>query len=158
MNADQSAMFRMIPFCFGGRRLAILIISWLSLFAGINSIPVEDHEAFVLQTAREMNANGDWVLPYFNQAPRLNKPPLNYWLTLAISRMDTLSADVEPWHGRACSMFAGLMLLLLAAYAGEKLYGGQAGFLAAVLLLSAKGFSDFSNNARPDFLYGVLCV
>ncbi len=154
--ADQSGPVRRIPFCFGGRRLAILTVAWLALFAGINSIPVEDHEAFVLQTAREMNASGDWVLPYFNQIPRLNKPPLNYWLTLGLSR--AAGTDVEPWTGRSCSMLAGLLLLLSTAYAGEKLYGARAGFLAALLLLSTQGFAGFSHNARPDFLYSALCV
>jgi len=136
----------------------ILLIAWMSLFAGINSIPVEDHEAFVLQTTREMDANGDWVVPFFNQEPRLKKPPLNYWLTLGISHLDPFSADIEPWHGRFCSVFAGLLILLLTAYTGKKLYGGQTGFLAAVLLLGTKGFADLSHNARPDFLYAVLCV
>ncbi len=143
-------------FGLGGRRLAILIISWLALFAGINSIPIEEHEAFVLQTAREMHQTGDWVLPYFNQEPRLNKPPLNYWLTLGIAKIS--GNDFEPWTGRANSMLAGLAVVLLTAGIGGKLYGARAGFLAALLLLSTRGFCDFSNHARPDFLYAMLCV
>ena len=141
-----------------GRLYLILIIAWLSLFAGINTIPLESHDSFVLQTAREMGVTKDWVLPYFNQVPRLNKPPLNYWLTLGISTMDPFSSDVEPWHGRAPSLIGGLFLLLATAYIGNKLYGGQTGFLAAALLLGTKGFSEFSHCARPDFLYSALCV
>jgi len=137
---------------------AIFFLAWLALFAGINTIPLESHDSFVLQTAREMGVNKDWVLPYFNQMPRLNKPPLNYWLTLGISSLDPFSTDVEPWHGRAPSMLGGLLLLLMTAYAGTKLYGGQAGFLAAALLLGTKGFTEFSHCARPDFLYAALCV
>jgi 4-amino-4-deoxy-L-arabinose transferase-like glycosyltransferase len=136
--------------------MAILIIAWLALFAGINTIPVEEHEAFVLQTAREMNHTGDWVLPYFNQEPRLKKPPLNYWLTLGVARLS--GSDFEPWTGRLCSMLAGLAVVLLTACVGGKLYGVRAGFLAAMLLLGTRGFCDFSNHARPDFLYAVLCV
>jgi 4-amino-4-deoxy-L-arabinose transferase-like glycosyltransferase len=154
MHADQPCSI----FCLSGRRLAILLLTWLSLFAGINTIPVESHEAFVLQAAREMDASGNWTVPHFNQEPRLTKPPLNYWLTLGISRLDPFSADIEPWHGRFWPVFAGLLILLLTAYTGEKLYGGQAGFLAALLLLGTKGVADFSHNARPDFLYAVLCA
>jgi len=156
MHINPPGPLRRVLPGFGGKRLAILFVAWLALFAGINSIPVEDHEAFVLQTAREMNANGDWVLPYFNQVPRLNKPPLNYWFTLGLSRL--AGTDIEPWTGRACSMLSGLLLLLATAYTGEKLYGRRAGFLAAVLLLSTQGFAGFSHNARPDFLYSALCV
>ena len=97
------------------RLLAILFITWLALFAGINTIPLEDHDAFVLQTAREMGMKNDWILPYFCGEPRLNKPPLNYWLTLGISRLDPFATDIEPWHGRAPSMIGGLLLVLMTA-------------------------------------------
>lgn len=140
------------------RLLAMLLLAWLSLFAGINTIPIESHESFVLQTAREMGMNNDWVLPYYNGEPRLNKPPLNYWLTMGISYLDPASDDIEPWHGRVWPMLGGLLLVLATAYMGNKLYGGHAGLLAAALLLCTKGFTEFSHNARPDFLYSALCV
>lgn len=158
MNTNQSAASHGMPFSIGGRRLAILLIAWLSLFAGIQSIPVEDHEALVLQTSREMSERGDWVLPYFNGEARLKKPPLNYWITMTIARLDPFSADIEPWHGRVSSMLGGLILLVVIAYAGGRLHDGQAGFLAALLLLGTKGFADYSHHARPDFLYSVLCA
>jgi 4-amino-4-deoxy-L-arabinose transferase-like glycosyltransferase len=119
---------------------------------------VEDHEAFVLQTAREMANNHDWVVPYFSNLPRLSKPPLNYWLTIGMSRLDPFSSDIEVWHGRIWSMVAGLLLLLLTAYFGNNLQGGQVGFLAAVFLLATRGFADFAQAAQPDFLYAVLCA
>jgi 4-amino-4-deoxy-L-arabinose transferase-like glycosyltransferase len=140
----------------GWRRLAILFLAWLALTAGLNTIPVEDHEAFVLQTAREMVKSGDWVVPYFSHVPRLSKPPLNYWLTIAASRLDPFSTDIRPWHGRIWSMLAGLLLLFLTARVGNRLQGGQAGFLAAVFMLATRGFSGFAPSAQPDFLYAVL--
>ena len=136
----------------------ILLLAWLSLFAGINSIPLERHEAYVLQTAREMGINNDWIVPYFNQEPRMNKPPLNYWLTLGISYIDPFSDDIQPWHGRVWPMIGGLLLVLFTAYIGNKLYGGSVGVLASALLLGTKGFTTFSHSARPDFLYSALCV
>jgi 4-amino-4-deoxy-L-arabinose transferase-like glycosyltransferase len=141
-----------------GRLLAIILLAWLSLFTWANSIPINAHEAYVLQTAREMAANGDWIVPYFNGEPRLKKPPINYWMTLATAKLDPFSADVEPWHGRMCSMLGGLFMLLLTAYMGNRLYGGQVGFLAAVLLFGTKGFIDYSLYARPDFLYAAICA
>ncbi|MBC8128191.1 MAG: hypothetical protein H8M99_13705 [Gloeobacteraceae cyanobacterium ES-bin-144] len=158
MTNQPAASLGKFPFCFSRRQLAILLLAWISLFAGINTKPIEDHESLVLQTTREMSARGDWVLPYFNQKPRLNKPPLNYWFTKAISVADPFSDDIEPWHGRACSLLGGLMLLLTTAYACGKLYGAPTGFLATILLLGIKGFVEFSHQARPDFLYSALCV
>lgn len=141
-----------------GRLLVIVFLAWLSLFVWANSIPINAHEAYVLQTAREMSTSHDWVVPYFNGEPRLKKPPINYWLTLGISQLDPFNDDIEPWHGRMCSMLGGLLMLLLTAYIGNRLYGAQVGFLAAVLLFGTKGFVDYSLYARPDFLYAAFCV
>lgn len=149
---------RQHPQIYSGRLVAIFILAWLSLFAGISSIPIEQHEAYVLQAAREMAANNEWVVPYFSDEPRLNKPPLNYWLTLGVAALDPFSADIEPWHGRVWSLTGALLLVLMTAYMGNKLYGPPVGFLASALLLASKGFTVFSHDARPDFLYSVLCV
>lgn len=140
------------------RLLALFLLAWLSLCAGINTIPIEQHEAYVLQTSREMSVTNDWVLPYFSAEPRLNKPPLNYWLTLGISFLDPFSNDIEPWHGRIWSMLGALLLVLMTAFMGNKLYGEPAGFLASAFLLASKGFTVFSHDARPDLLYSALCV
>lgn len=37
------------------------------------------HEARVLETGREMLELGDWLVPHFTGAVRLEKPPLPYW-------------------------------------------------------------------------------
>ena len=141
-----------------GWLILILIVAWLALFSGINTIPVEQHEAYVLQTAREMSRNGDFIVPYFNDQPRMNKPPLNYWLTMTASALDPFTDDIEPWHGRIWSMIGCLLLLVATLRIGDILYGAPAGFLASALLLGTKGFVDFSHDARPDCLYSVLCV
>jgi hypothetical protein len=44
----------------------LLVWLWLADPAGIASIPLETHEVYVLGTARNMEASGDWVLPRFN--------------------------------------------------------------------------------------------
>lgn len=157
-SVNQSGQKPVTGFFLQGRLLAIVLIVWLSLFVWASAIPIDDHEAYVLQTAREMAASGDWIVPYFNGEPRLNKPPINYWMTLAISKLDPLSTDVEPWHGRMCSLLGGLLLLLSTTYTGNRLRGGQLGFLAAALLIGTKGFADFSLNGRPDFLYTTFCA
>ncbi|MEJ2079541.1 MAG: glycosyltransferase family 39 protein [Acidobacteriota bacterium] len=38
------------------------------------------NEAFYVETPREMVASGNWILPTFDGEPRLNKPPLSYWI------------------------------------------------------------------------------
>lgn len=53
----------------------------LPFFAGLGDSSIWDsNEAFYVQTPREMMQRDSWMVPYFNGQPRLNKPPLSYWL------------------------------------------------------------------------------
>jgi 4-amino-4-deoxy-L-arabinose transferase-like glycosyltransferase len=125
---------------------------------GIHSIPLEDHEVLVLQTTREMESRGDWVLPSFNFEPRLKKPPFNYWATATLSRLDPSSDDVQVWHGRMISLLAGLVAVLATYQAGKALFDPATGKLASLLLLSMQGYINLTHNARPDFLYSTFGV
>ncbi len=136
----------------------LLFWLWLATLIGVTSVSLETHEVFVLETARTMEASGDWLLPQFNGAPRLNKPPMNYWCTAALSRLDPFSADVQIWHGRFVSLAAGLLLVLATARIGTLLYNRETGFLAGLLLMCTQGFVHMTNSARPDPLYAALCL
>jgi 4-amino-4-deoxy-L-arabinose transferase-like glycosyltransferase len=125
---------------------------------GIHSIPLEDHEVLVLQTTREMESRGDWVLPSFNYEPRLKKPPFSYWATATLSLLDPFSKNVQIWHGRFISLLAGLIMVLATYHAGKTLFYPAIGKLASLLLLGMQGYIYLSHSARPDFLYATFCV
>lgn len=141
------------------RKYALLLLTgvWLTTLIGINSVPLETHEVYVLQTAQEMQTSGDWILPHFNDLLRLQKPPFSYWATLLISKLDPFNNHIQIWHGRLVSMLAGLLLVLATARAGTVFYGRKTGLLAAMLLLCTQGFINLSHSARPDFLYSTFC-
>jgi 4-amino-4-deoxy-L-arabinose transferase-like glycosyltransferase len=61
--------------------LAFLSLTFLA-FPTVSSV-WDANEAFYVQTPREMVESGDWLAPTFNSQPRLNKPPLSYWLVAA---------------------------------------------------------------------------
>ncbi|MBI4446603.1 MAG: glycosyltransferase family 39 protein [Acidobacteria bacterium] len=48
-----------------------------------------------MQTPREMVQNGNWIIPHFNGKPRLNKPPLSYWLVAVLYRVFGVSVFWE---------------------------------------------------------------
>lgn len=131
---------------------------WLVTGLGLMSVPLETHEVYVLETARAMESSGDWVLPRYNGAPRLMKPPLNYWATACLSKLDPSAPDVQIWHGRMISMLAGLLIVLATARLGATLYGKETGLLAALLLLGSQGYVHLSLSARPDMLYAAFCL
>ena len=135
----------------------ILVLAAIIATAGATTLPLEEHEAFVLQTTREMHDRGDWIVPWFNGEPRLNKPPLNYWLTGATAWMSGAMDHIKPWHGRFVSMLAALAMAMFTFMAGQALYGRRVAMLAASFLVTSLGFFNYSHDARPDMLYAALC-
>lgn len=66
--------------------LAALILPALLINLGDRPI-YKIQEVRIAETAREMLASGDWVVPRYNGELRLQKPPLPYWLTAASYRL-----------------------------------------------------------------------
>src|SRR5437773_10663333 len=55
--------------------------------AGTWSLPLIDRdEPRFAEAAREMRERGDYIVPYFNNQFRFDKPPLTYWFQVASYR------------------------------------------------------------------------
>lgn len=136
--------------------LIALLALWVAA-AGTSHIPLNGHEVYVAETAREMQVRGDWLIPYFNGELRLNKPPINYWLTGAVAWLAG-QQEIQDWHARAVSALAATGLALLTLTLGRWLYSDRrVGLLGSLLLISSLGFFTFSHDARPDMLYAWFC-
>lgn len=135
----------------------VMILTAIISLAGLSTAPIEGHEIFVVETAREMRERGDWVLPYFNDQPRLNKPPLNYWMTAAISVIAG-DAYVQTWHGRLVSSLGGLLMVAMTLWTGSLLMNRSLGITAGILISTSVGYLMFAQDGRPDMLYAGLCT
>lgn len=135
----------------------VLLAAVLAGAPGLATLPPDEHEVLVLQTAREMHARGDWLVPYFNGEPRLNKPPLSYWATAVVAAAAGTLGEIAPWHGRLPSFLAGLAAVGLVLWAGHRLHGPRVAALGAGLLASSAGYFTYTHDARPDMLYAGLC-
>ncbi len=63
-------------FVLAGLLLLVIIL----FFSNIGSLPLFDpDEPRYAAASKGMVETGDWIVPYFNGMPRLNKPPLFYW-------------------------------------------------------------------------------
>lgn len=138
--------------------LAVALLALWVAAAGTANIPLNGHEVYVAETAREMQERGDWLIPYFNGELRINKPPLNYWLTGAIAWLAGKQL-IQDWHARAVSALAAVGLALLTLRLGDELYTDRrVGVLGSLLLISSMGYFTFSHDARPDMLYAFCCT
>ena len=138
--------------------LALLALALAIGLAGMATLPPDEHEILVLRSAHEMQARGDWIVPYFNDQPRLKKPPLSYWLTGLTAYVSGARGAVLAWHGRLPSLLAGLAMAAMVLWGGQRFYGNRAALYATGLFVTSVGFFTYAHDGRPDFLYAALCT
>lgn len=58
----------------------LFVLGALTLLPGLSTLPVVDRdEPRFAHATIEMMDRGEWIIPYFNDAYRFDKPPLTYW-------------------------------------------------------------------------------
>lgn len=111
-------------------------------------------EARVGITAREMWRAGEWILPTFNGAPRLQKPPLAYWVVEALASLRGACDDLTL---RLPFALLALGSVLFTWRMGHRLGGASQGLAAGVILLTSALFVQGGRTASADIalLFGV---
>lgn len=110
----------------------------------------------------EGEALSDWIVPIFNGQPRINKPPLIYWIQAGIARAwarfvpdlaaDNIDALPTGGIGRfRIASFLGTLAAVLALWAvGRAMGGGGQAMLAAALFASCTVVMFDVRQARTD--------
>lgn len=98
------------------------------------------------QTPREMAARGDWIIPWFHDDPRLNKPPLTYWLIGAAQAALGPTETAARLPSALLGVAAAVALSLAFAAHGRRIEG----LLAGAALLTSPGWVLLSRFATPD--------
>jgi 4-amino-4-deoxy-L-arabinose transferase-like glycosyltransferase len=100
----------------------ILVLGFLVFFLGLGSAPLLDpDEARFARTSVEMMRSHDFVVPTFEGAPRLVKPPLLHWIQASLFRIFGPNELVARLPA-ACSAFVSL---LLVAWIGWRRFGDE---------------------------------
>ena len=73
---------------------------------------LDGHEVLVAETARQMAEGKSWIVPTFNGENRLNKPPLDYWLTAIIYRLTGRIDELTARLPSAIASVTGVKLKL----------------------------------------------
>ena len=144
----------------GGWRLRAALLLLLGLALAVRELgtaPLEVHEAYVVQTAQEMSERGSWIVPWFNNEPRLRKPPLSYWATALVGRLAGHDR-LQPADGRLPSALAGVGILALLLWMGSRLYDRRTAFLAGLMMITCVGYFHYTHGARSDMLYAFWAM
>ncbi|HZV54770.1 MAG TPA: glycosyltransferase family 39 protein [Rhodocyclaceae bacterium] len=94
---------------------------------------VKPDEGRYAEIPREMAASGNWLTPRLNGIKYFEKPPLQYWATAAAF---TAFGESE-WTARLWTAVTGFLGVMLAWFAGRRLFGPSVGMLTAPVLASS---------------------
>lgn len=124
---------------------------------GLWSIPpVDRDESRFAQASRQMYESGDYVVPRVQDKPRLNKPPLIYWLQCAsiavFGDRPGQYVNANIWVFRVPSVLCAMLSVLLTWRLGLKLFDPRAALLGAALLAVCPLVVWDAHQARADQL------
>jgi 4-amino-4-deoxy-L-arabinose transferase-like glycosyltransferase len=97
-------------------------------------------------TAREVVDSGDWLVPSLAGIPRLQKPPLVYWMTAVSLRLFGRS----EFAARLPSALALVGLVLVTRALGTRLHGPARGEAAAAILATSLGIVALGKLIMPE--------
>ena len=134
----------------GRRRVFLFVLlaaAVVPYFVNLGATSIVDaNEAFYAETPREMIESGDYISPTFNYEPRLNKPPLSYWVVAAFYRV----AGVSLGASRLPIALGAIVLFATAFLLGRQAFSTRAGLIAALTLAATPRMLLFSRRIIID--------
>ena len=115
----------------GVRNFALLFLGCLAFhLAGTWSLPLIDRdEPRFAEASREMRERSNYVVPYFNEQYRFDKPPLTYWAQIASYHL----LGENDFAARLPTAIAAALVALLLYGWGSRIADERVGLWAAVM-------------------------
>src|SRR6266699_1499623 len=121
------------------RNYIVLFVGCLLFhLAGTWSLPLIDRdEPRFAEAAREMRERTDFIVPYFNNQFRFDKPPLTYWFQIASYRV----FGENDFAARFPTAVAAALVALVLFSWGKRVRDEKVGWWAAIIFtLSLQSF------------------
>ncbi len=112
-------------------------------------------EPYFAEGAREMLADGHWIVPHVNGTLTTDKPPLFFWVVAGVSLP---AGEVTSWTARLPSALASLASVALTMRLAGRLLGAASGPLAGAVLATTYLFWDKARSAQIDALLSLLVL
>ncbi|MGH7171602.1 MAG: ArnT family glycosyltransferase, partial [Gemmataceae bacterium] len=140
-----------IESCRRSSLLLLLLLPAILLYPSVSFPLFEPDESRYAEIGREMLQRGEWVVPYLQSEPYLDKPPLLYWL---IEISYTLFG-VHVWAARLVPALAVHGCVLLLYLLGRRSVGERAAFWGALALGLAPGWTSMGRLLLMDSLLAL---
>jgi 4-amino-4-deoxy-L-arabinose transferase-like glycosyltransferase len=143
---------RSLPALLDDSRLAVALLALTAVFLLFHDLggaalfnPDEGRNA---EIAREVLETGDWITPYYNFLPRIEKPMFFYAAAAASYKL----FGVSERAARLPSALAALGIVLMTYFFVRRLYGARASLWSAVVLVTAVQFNVFARIVIVDMV------
>jgi len=148
MTSTPPSKFRLAP-------LWLALVGLLLFLPGTNLAPLIDRdEPRFAQATREMMQRHEWVVPYFNDEYRFDKPVLIYWMMrpfYALFGANELTA-------RMPSVLSAILLAWIMFWMGRRWFSARTGFFAAFGLLTCLQLLMHARSAVADMPMVAMVV
>lgn len=122
--------------------------TWLNYFYDID-------EPKYARAVYEMIHSGNFLAPMFDGMPRMEKPPLVYWVMAPfawLASLDSFSGNILPLL-RLPTVICSILMVLGTALTGRKLFGPATGLLAGMILQSSVLFKFMAVMIKVDVVF-----
>ena len=135
--------------------LSIFGLTLIVMVLGIGNYSLyEPHEGHFAMVGQEMIWRNDWITPYLNGSPYLNKPPLLYWL---IATSTSIFGSTE-FAARLPISLSGWLGIIVAWKWTRELWGINSSRITALMLSVTLGWFIFTHQILIDVLLGTLLL
>jgi hypothetical protein len=128
--------------------LLLSVLPALLLYGTLSFHLFEPDEGRYAEIAREMLVRGEWVVPYLQSEPYLDKPPLLYWLV----RLSYSVLGIHDWSARLIPALAVHATIILSYLFSRRWLGEKPAFWGALILTLAPGFVAIGRFLTMDSL------
>ena len=123
-------------------------------FSLVGGRPLTMHEGVLPQSAREMLADHDFVVPKNGGRPWLESPPLPQWTTVALYSL--FGSGDQLWVARIGPALMGTLSVLLLAWMAGRLFGRTIGLLSGGVFATMYELVQYSWLAEDEIFLCAL--
>ena len=141
------------PLSRGDYLLLLACCSVLYLLALVPGRTLSGHSAVVPQTAREMIATRDWIVPRAGGEPWIERPPLSAWVIAGVNTVFRTSTNDRV--ARLAAVLAAIPTVMLVAWIAAVFFGRTIARLSALIMATCWEFYTYASNPEADIF---LCL
>lgn len=131
------------------------VTALLFFFALGSCRTLTDHEALLAGSAKQMVADGRWLVLYIGDIPRLEKPPLPQWI---VGAWASFLGDFNEWTVRMPFAAFGIVVVLLETVLMTRLFDARTGMWCGLIQATCVYQMAHARLAESDIILQAIVL